>query len=40
MGMIPIGDDNADRTVPPLVNYLLIVANIAVFVLLQGMGGE
>jgi hypothetical protein len=40
MGMIPIGDDNADRTVTPLVNYLLIVANIAVFVLLQGMGGE
>jgi membrane associated rhomboid family serine protease len=38
MGMIPIGDDNSDRTVTPLVNYLLIAANIAVFVLLQGMG--
>ena len=40
MGMIPIGDDNSDRTVTPFVNYLLIVANIAVFVLLQGMGGN
>ena len=40
MGMIPIGDDNSDRTVNPFVNYLLIVANIAVFVLLQGMGGN
>ena len=34
MGMIPIGDDNSGRTVNPLVNYLLIAANIAVFVLL------
>ena len=42
MGMIPkIGDDNSDRTLTPLfVNYLLIAANIAVFVLLQGMGGN
>ncbi len=38
MGMIPIGDDDSGRTVTPLVNYLLIAANIAVFVLLQGMG--
>jgi membrane associated rhomboid family serine protease len=36
--MIPIGDDNTGRTVTPMVNYLLIAANIAVFVLLQGMG--
>jgi membrane associated rhomboid family serine protease len=40
MGMIPIGDDNSDRTITPFVNYLLIAANIAVFVLLQGMGGN
>ena len=40
MGMIPIGDDNSDRTLTPLVNYLPIVANIAVFVLLQRMGGN
>ena len=38
MGMIPIGDDNSGRTITPFVTYLLIVANIAVFVLLQGMG--
>ena len=36
--MIPIADDNSDRTLTPLVNYLLVAANIAVFVLLQGMG--
>jgi membrane associated rhomboid family serine protease len=40
MGMIPIGDDNSGRTVPPFVNYILIAANIAVFVLLQGMGAN
>ena len=40
MGMIPIGDDDSDRTITPFVNYLLIAANIAVFVLLQGMGGN
>jgi membrane associated rhomboid family serine protease len=40
MGMIPIGDDNSGRTITPLVNYLLIAANIAVFVLLQGMGAN
>ena len=40
MGMIPMGDDNSDRTITPFVNYLLIVANIAVFVLLQGMGAN
>jgi len=38
MGMIPIADDDSDRTVTPFVNYLLIAANIAVFVLLQGLG--
>jgi membrane associated rhomboid family serine protease len=38
--MIPIGDDDSDRTLTPIVNYLLIAANIAVFVLLQGMGAN
>jgi hypothetical protein len=38
--MTPIGDDDSGRTVTPFVNYLLIVANIAVFVLLQGMGAS
>jgi rhomboid family protein len=40
MGMIPIGDDDSGRTLSPIVNYLLIAANIAVFVLLQGMGAN
>ncbi len=40
MGMTPMGDDDSDRTITPFVNYLLIAANIAVFVLLQGMGGN
>jgi membrane associated rhomboid family serine protease len=34
---IPLGDDNADRRIRPLVNYLLIALNVLVFVLLQGM---
>ncbi len=36
--MLPIGDDNSDRTRTPYVNYLLIAANILVFVFLQQMG--
>ena len=40
MGMIPIGDDDSDRTLSPYVNYILIAVNIAVFVLLQGMGSN
>ena len=36
--MIPIRDDDSDRTLTPIVTYLLIAANVAVFVLLQGMG--
>src|SRR4029453_271563 len=40
VGMIPIGDDNSDRRITPVVNYLLIVANIVVFVLLQGLGAN
>ena len=36
--MIPIGDDNSDRHLTPYVNYILIVINILVFVLYQGMG--
>jgi len=38
--MIPISDDDSDRTLTPFINYLLIAANIAVFVLLQGMGAN
>lgn len=36
--MLPIGDDNSDRVRTPYVNYLLIAANILVFVFLQQMG--
>lgn len=36
--LFPIGDDNSDRRVSPVVNYLLIAANVLVFVLFQGMG--
>lgn len=32
---IPIGDDNKDRHITPFVNYLFIIANILVFILLQ-----
>ena len=36
--IFPIGDDNSDRTITPLVNYLLIAINVLVFIFLQGMG--
>ncbi len=36
--LLPIGDDNRDRRSIPFVNYLLIAANILVFVLYQGFG--
>lgn len=36
--MFPIGDDNSDRHSTPVVNYLLIAANIIVFFLFQGFG--
>ena len=36
--MIPIGDDNSDRRTTPIVNWLLIAANVFVFVALQGFG--
>ena len=38
--MIPIGDDNSDRLIKPVVNWLLIAANVFVFVVLQGMGSN
>ena len=36
----PLGDDNSDRRIRPVVNYVLIGLNILVFVLLQGLGGN
>ena len=38
--MIPLKDDNSDRTITPYVNYILIVINILVFVVLQGAGSN
>jgi membrane associated rhomboid family serine protease len=36
--MFPIGDDNSDRKITPVVNYAIIAINILVFVLLQRLG--
>ena len=36
--MFPIGDDNSDRTIQPIVNYAIIGLNVLVFVLLQQLG--
>src|SRR5205085_3328406 len=38
--MLPIGDDNSDRTITPIVNYILIAANVLVFVLFQQFGAN
>lgn len=38
--LFPIGDDNSDRHLTPVVNYVLLLLNILVFVLLQGMGAD
>jgi len=36
--VLPLYDDNSDRTITPFVNYGLIAANILVFVFLQQLG--
>ena len=36
--VLPIADDNSDRTTLPVVNYVLIAINVFVFVVLQGFG--
>ena len=38
--MIPIGDDNSDRQISPVVNYFLVAINVLVFIFLQGMGSN
>ncbi len=38
--VFPIYDDNSDRTSFPIVTVILIVINVLVFVLLQGMGSN
>jgi membrane associated rhomboid family serine protease len=36
--LLPIGDDNRDRRLTPVINYLLIAANIFVFIYWQHIG--
>ncbi|MBD0376070.1 MAG: rhomboid family intramembrane serine protease [Flavisolibacter sp.] len=36
--MFPIGDDNSDRHLTPVVNYILIALNIVVFIFWQALG--
>jgi len=36
--LLPVGDDNRDRTTKPIINYLLIIANVLVFIYFQGCG--
>ena len=38
--MFPIGDDNSDRTITPIVNYSIIGLNVLGFVLLQQLGSN
>src|SRR5437879_12804478 len=39
--LFPIGDEpSGERSSPPVVNYLLILANVLVFVFLQGFGSN
>ncbi|HLL75131.1 MAG TPA: rhomboid family intramembrane serine protease [Pyrinomonadaceae bacterium] len=38
--VFPIRDDNTGRTITPFVNYAFIVANVLVFVFLQGVGSN
>jgi membrane associated rhomboid family serine protease len=38
--LIPIGDDNRDRRIVPIINYLLIAANIFVFIFYQRLGAN
>jgi len=38
--VFPIGDDNSDRRILPLVTIALIAANVFVFVVLQRMGSD
>lgn len=38
--IFPIGDDNRDRRISPLINYFLIAVNMLVFVFLQDLGSN
>jgi len=36
--LLPLGDDNRDRTTKPIINYLFIIINVLVFIYLQDWG--
>jgi membrane associated rhomboid family serine protease len=36
--IFPIGDDNRDRRITPIINYLFVSVNVLVFVFFQGLG--
>lgn len=38
--MLPIGDDNSDIRIVPVVNYIFIIVNILVFILIQNFGTD
>jgi membrane associated rhomboid family serine protease len=38
--ILPVGDDNRDRTTTPVLNWMLVAACVAVFVFLQGFGQD
>ena len=38
--MFPIGDDNSDRQIQPIVNYAIIGVNVLVFLFLQQVGSN
>ena len=38
--LFPISDDNSDRHITPYITWGIIIANILVFVFLQGLGGN
>jgi membrane associated rhomboid family serine protease len=38
--MFPLSDDNSDRHTTPYVNYLIVLANVVVFVLFQQLGAN
>jgi membrane associated rhomboid family serine protease len=38
--IIPIGDDNRDRKIVPVINYILIGLNVFVFIFLQNLGAN
>ncbi len=40
LSLMPIGDDNSGRKATPYMTYGLIAANVAVFVLLQGLNAD